>query len=266
MKKKHIGFSIVALLVAGCNSTPPAVNFSGSWQPINVYSTETLEIPLIRQHYFEPLPIDGTLKNMLSRWAREAGYGINYTHTSDFTLPLLASKIKQPNVEAALVEINDIYAPQKIGAFIENNQIVVRARVDEPILPDSAGLKLSVVDFQNDKKSEIKSASNNQEIVAPAENKIFTPENDLAEAEKRIQDMREQADNQSAVNSLVVSSNVVGSKEFKRAISIKSKKSHAYVQTVKKSELIEAPAVVGFVSAATSGLDEAEKLAQSIQK
>lgn len=133
MKIFRISFISVVLLSA-CNSTPSAKNFSGNWQPINIFQESTREIPLIKQHYFEPLPIDGTLKNMLERWSRESKVRLDYTHPSDFTLHRPASTVRQPNLEAALQELNDIYAPQKISINLESGKIVVKAKI-EAVLP-----------------------------------------------------------------------------------------------------------------------------------
>lgn len=130
MKILRISF-LSAVLLSACNSTPPAKNFSGNWQPVNVFQESTREIPLVKQHYFEPLPIDGTLKNMLERWARESKTGLSYMFTSDYTLHVPVATIKQPNLEAALQELNDVYAPQKINIGMESGQIVVRAKLEE---------------------------------------------------------------------------------------------------------------------------------------
>lgn len=125
MKKEYLTPLLLISLLTGCNSTPPAPNFAGTWQPLNKYSNEIFEIPLIQQHYFEPMTIDGTLKNMLSRWARESETHINYQYPSDFTLPYAVSRIKQPNLESAIAEVNEIYAPQHISISLYNGQITV---------------------------------------------------------------------------------------------------------------------------------------------
>ena len=122
---------MLVLTLGGCNSTPPAPNFSGSWQPLNTYADRITEIPLVRQHYFEPLPIDGTLKSMLSRGGREAGMSLNYNYTSDFTLSNEIARIKQPNIEAAIAEINEIYATQQIAISVESGQLTVQRIISD---------------------------------------------------------------------------------------------------------------------------------------
>ena len=131
MKTKQLYCLLLVLTLGGCNSTPPAPNFSGSWQPLNTYADRITEIPLVRQHYFEPLPIDGTLKSMLSRGGREAGMSLNYNYTSDFTLSNEIARIKQPNIEAAIAEINEIYATQQIAISVESGQLTVQRIISD---------------------------------------------------------------------------------------------------------------------------------------
>lgn len=131
MKTKQLYCLLLVLTLGGCNSTPPAPNFSSSWQPLNTYADKITEIPLVRQHYFEPLPIDGTLKNMLSRWGHEAGMSFNYNHTSDFTLSHEVSRIKQPNIEAAIAEINEIYTTKQIVISVASGQLVVERKAPD---------------------------------------------------------------------------------------------------------------------------------------
>lgn len=129
MKTKQLHCLLLVLTLGGCNSTPPAPNFSGSWQPLNTYADKITEIPLVRQHYFEPLPIDGTLKNMLSRWGHEAGMPLNYNHSSDFTLSQEVARIKQPNIEAAIADINEIYATKQIVISVAHEQLMVERKI-----------------------------------------------------------------------------------------------------------------------------------------
>ena len=114
------------LTLAACNSTPPANNITGSWRSLNEFPSQTTEIPLIRQHYYMPLRIDVTLKTMLNRWAKESNMTLQYNHVSDYTVHTPVATIRQPNLDAALSELEQIYAPQGLRIFSQSGQIVVQ--------------------------------------------------------------------------------------------------------------------------------------------
>lgn len=114
------------LTLAACNSTPLANNITGSWRSLNEFPSQTTEIPLIRQHYYMPLRVDVTLKAMLNRWAKESNMTLQYNHVSDYTVHTPVAAIRQPNLDAALSELEQIYAPQGLRIFSQSGQIVVQ--------------------------------------------------------------------------------------------------------------------------------------------
>jgi hypothetical protein len=75
----------VAFMLSACG-TPPASDFGGDWTPVNRFPDATSSIPLRPNHAFRATPIDGTLKNLLERWASESGRALSYRLESDFTL------------------------------------------------------------------------------------------------------------------------------------------------------------------------------------
>ncbi|MGH8026102.1 MAG: hypothetical protein ACREO0_05165, partial [Pseudoxanthomonas sp.] len=76
-------FLVVAL--SGC-ATRPAPDFGGRWKAVNRYAETAQEIPLYQSYSFHASPMDGTLKNMLTRWAKDSKMTLSYLHPSDFTL------------------------------------------------------------------------------------------------------------------------------------------------------------------------------------
>lgn len=111
--------------LAGCASTS-APEFKGRWQAVNRYAAATEEIPLYQAYMFYPSPMDGTLKNMLGRWAQDTKMTLSYLSASDFTLHAPVARIRTGNLQEAVSQLNTIYAGQRISIVIENNQIVVR--------------------------------------------------------------------------------------------------------------------------------------------
>ncbi|MGL4767991.1 MAG: hypothetical protein ACRCV6_07930, partial [Formosimonas sp.] len=81
------------------------------------------------QHVYRPMTVDVTLKDMLSRWAREAGLRLRYEHPSDFVLHTPVLQIQQPNLDAALAELNGIFASQNVRVEAFGGVLVARSTV-----------------------------------------------------------------------------------------------------------------------------------------
>jgi type IV pilus biogenesis protein CpaD/CtpE len=130
--KKHLlhlaksGVVLASVLaITGCGA-PAARDFGGRWKPINQFQKDTTEIPLARPYAFFPAPMDGTLKAMLTRWAKDTGMLLSYQMPSDFTLTAAASRINTPNIHSAAAELNAVYAPQGVSVSVNQRQIVVQ--------------------------------------------------------------------------------------------------------------------------------------------
>lgn len=115
----------MAITLAGC-ATRQAPTFKGHWQPVNHYAATTQEIPLNQVYVFYPSPMDGTLKHMLGRWAKDSGMVLSYMHPADFTLHAPVAQIRTSSLHEALALLAAAYAPQRLSMSLEHNQIVVR--------------------------------------------------------------------------------------------------------------------------------------------
>jgi hypothetical protein len=116
--------ALTALLLGGC-ATQPAAEFGGRWKPVNRFSKTTSEIPLYTSYVYQASPMDGTLKTMLERWARDSGMTLDYRISSDYTLYRGVAEISNTSPQAALVELTAAYAGQGISVSIIGNRIVV---------------------------------------------------------------------------------------------------------------------------------------------
>lgn len=127
--KKPVAISwIVATLTLGLTAcaTTPAPSVAGRWKPVNRYTETPQEIPLQQSYVFFVSPLDGTLKNTLTRWARDSKMTISYLHSSDFTLHAQVANIRTDNLREALNQLSAAYAPQHVQIVVEQNQIVAR--------------------------------------------------------------------------------------------------------------------------------------------
>ncbi len=70
--------------------------------------------------------MDGTLKKMLERWAKDTNMTLSYLHPSDFTLHAPVASVHTGSAQDAVSQLNAIYSAQHVGVAIEGNQIVVR--------------------------------------------------------------------------------------------------------------------------------------------
>ena len=82
-----------AALATACTTTP-APEFGGKWRPVNRFADTTREIPLNPAYMYYALPMDGTLKGVLARWAKDTHAGLSYQLSSDYTLPAAVGQIR----------------------------------------------------------------------------------------------------------------------------------------------------------------------------
>jgi hypothetical protein len=114
------------LLLAGC-ATAPAPDFGGRWQPVNRFARTTMEIPLYTSYVYQASPMDGTLKTMLERWAKDSGMTLDYRISSDYTLYGAVSSIETTNPQQAVVDLSAAYAGQGVLVSIVGSRIVVQS-------------------------------------------------------------------------------------------------------------------------------------------
>ena len=112
-------------MLAGC-ATRPAPDFGGRWKAVNRFSVAAEEIPLHQTYVFYPSPMDGTLKNMLTRWAKDSKVTLSYLHPSDFTLHAPVAQLRTSDLQVAVSQLTAAYAGQRISITASNSQIVVR--------------------------------------------------------------------------------------------------------------------------------------------
>jgi hypothetical protein len=116
----------IGLMLAGCGTTP-AQDFGGRWKPVNRFASTTQEIPLYSSYVYQATPMDGTLKAMLGRWAKDAGMTLDYRLSSDYTLYGAVSRIGTTNPQEAMTDVTAAYAMQGVAVSIVGNSIVVQA-------------------------------------------------------------------------------------------------------------------------------------------
>jgi len=112
-------------LLMGCSSHAPDVK--GRWQPVNRFTESTEAIPLTPSHEFYATPVDGTLKNLLERWAKDSGRQLAYRYPNDFTLYAPVARIRTTDLARAAAELSAAYAGRGFEIAIDAKQIVVSA-------------------------------------------------------------------------------------------------------------------------------------------
>lgn len=118
--------SIFLLVALSACATRPAPDFGGRWKAVNRYAASAEAIPLYQSYVFHASPMDGTLKNMLTRWAGDSKMTLSYLHPSDFTLYAPVAQIHTNDLQVAVSELTAAYAGQQVSVTASNNQIVVR--------------------------------------------------------------------------------------------------------------------------------------------
>lgn len=128
MKQITLAYFVLTFLVmlTGC-ATRPAPDIKGSWKAVNHYAEAPEAIPLYQSYVFYPSPMDGTLKSMLTRWAKDSKMTLSYLHTSDFTLYKQVADIRTVNLQEAISLLNSAYAIEGVSIESDDRQIVVRS-------------------------------------------------------------------------------------------------------------------------------------------
>jgi hypothetical protein len=117
---------MLAVLAVTTACTTAAPEYGGHWKPVNRYAEIPQEIPLYEAYVFYPSPMDGTLRTMLERWARDSNMALSYLHPSDFTLHSAVADIRTNNLQDAALQLTAAFAQQGVSITAEDNQIVVR--------------------------------------------------------------------------------------------------------------------------------------------
>lgn len=119
----------VALLASACAGRE-ARDFGGRWTPANAYASSAEAIPIDAAHVYQASPMDGTLRALLARWARDAGSTLDYRHPSDFTLHQPVGEIRARSLGDAVARLGDAFAPQGVVMRLEDARLVVLPRDD----------------------------------------------------------------------------------------------------------------------------------------
>lgn len=113
------------ILLSAC-ATKAAPDFGGRWKPVNRFAKTTMEIPLYKSYVYQATPMDGTLKAMLERWAKDSSMELDYKILSDYTLYGAVSEIASTNVSEAASSLSTVYAAQGVSVSVAGNKIVVQ--------------------------------------------------------------------------------------------------------------------------------------------
>lgn len=122
--------------LAGC-AAPPARDFSGRWRPVNQFQSEPERIRLQQPYVFYASPLDGTLKNMLARWAKDAGWRLVYKLPYDYTLYTPVSGIRSQNLPGAAAQLSAIYAGEHVAVTTVGHDIIVESAPAAPSVASS---------------------------------------------------------------------------------------------------------------------------------
>ncbi|MBV6872022.1 MULTISPECIES: TcpQ domain-containing protein [Xanthomonas] len=123
LKISAVFFAVFAL--SSC-ATKPAADFGGRWRPVNRFAETPMELPLHSSYVYQATPMDGTLKTMLERWAKDSNMTLAYNITSDYTLYSAVAKVDTTSIKQAVEELSAVYAMQGVSVSVVGNQIIVQ--------------------------------------------------------------------------------------------------------------------------------------------
>ena len=120
----YLGFCVVALALTGC-ATPNAPDPRGKWMPVNRLADTPQAIPLSQAYVYQASPADGTLKTMLTRWARDSRMTLSYLHPNDYTLYRPVGNVRTASLVEAVAALSSAYASENVIVVVDRGQIVV---------------------------------------------------------------------------------------------------------------------------------------------
>lgn len=126
---------VVAL--AGC-AAPPAKDFGGRWRPVNQFQSAPERIQLQQPYVFYASPLDGTLKNMLARWAKDNGMRLVYKLPYDYTLYTPVSDLRSQSISDAVAQLSSIYSSEHVAVMTVGQEIVVETALAAPSAASAA--------------------------------------------------------------------------------------------------------------------------------
>lgn len=126
ISKSLLMIGAFGMMLSACGTTP-APDYRGKWRPVNNYSETPIEIPLSSTYIFQASPMDGTLKTMLARWAKDSGMDLEYRFGSDFTLFGPVSQIDTTDIRDAAAQLSSAYGPRGVAVAVTGNKITVLA-------------------------------------------------------------------------------------------------------------------------------------------
>lgn len=127
MQKKRRTFVAAAIciaLLAGC-APHRAPDVRGRWAPVNRFADSTEAIPLRPAPEFYALPVDGTLKRLLERWAKQSGRQLDYRHPDDYTLHAPVAGIRAVDLSQAVAALSSAYAGRGFDIVVDEQRIIV---------------------------------------------------------------------------------------------------------------------------------------------
>ena len=124
----------LGLLLSACGQ-PAVKDFGGHWRPVNRYDKKTIEIPLSVPYTYYAMPMDRTLKSMLTRWTSDTETKLDYRLRSDFTLPKPVAEIRTTEARDAVSQLSAIYAKQGLSVTVDGIELIVDKVTAAPTPP-----------------------------------------------------------------------------------------------------------------------------------
>ncbi|MEN1941075.1 hypothetical protein WCE39_08280 [Luteimonas sp. MJ174] len=129
MDMRHRSVSSIAIAASLAMATAcagrDARDFSGRWTPVNTYADSSEPIPLRAAYLFQASPMDGTLRNLLARWARDSGSELDYRHPSDFTLHQPVQAVHARTLADALTQLGAAFRAHGVVMRVDGGRLVV---------------------------------------------------------------------------------------------------------------------------------------------
>ena len=106
-------FSFLTVLLCGCSS-PKAPEYSENWRQVNSFGDGITAVALHEKYTYGVLPMDTSLKSMVSRWVGDTKIKLDYRCGFDYSIPQKLLGFRVFSLRAAMVELGAIYGEQQL--------------------------------------------------------------------------------------------------------------------------------------------------------
>jgi hypothetical protein len=136
---------LTSSFLSGCATTnKEQTDFGENWAAINTYTDKIEVLPRFRTYILNATQLDGTLINLISRWAMDLDLKMQLNCKNDFSLPKNIITINEDDVTIALAKINTVYKEQFVNVQLSSGVIIFDCNLNDVIIQSGIAVNTNI--------------------------------------------------------------------------------------------------------------------------